>query len=156
MLKMRKVNSKTAKEVSNTLIEELQDRIPYIHTITADNGKEFAEHAFVAEQLNIDHYFAKPYHSRERGSNENLNGLIRQYVKKSSDFTSITEQQIKNIEHKLNNRPRKRFNYENPIFVMNQLLFNQKSCICDLNPANLKHTNQKISQLSESLDFKVS
>ena len=80
----------------------------------------------MAEQLNIDHYFAKPYHSWERGSNENLNGLIRQYFKKSSDFSLLTNKRIKEVEDKLNNRPRKRFNYENPTFIMNQLLFNQK------------------------------
>ncbi|MGB1232520.1 MAG: IS30 family transposase, partial [Winogradskyella sp.] len=126
MLKMRKVNSKESKEVSNAIVDELQDWMPYLHTITADNGKEFAAHKYVAEQLNIDHYFAKPYHSWERGSNENLNGLIRQYFKKSSDFSLLTNKRIKEVEDKLNNRPRKRFNYENPTFVMNQLLFNQK------------------------------
>ena len=126
MLKMTKVKSKKAEEVSRAIVEQLQDWMPYLHTMTADNGKEFAEHLFVAEQLNIDHYFAKPYHSWERGSNENLNRLVRQYLPKKTDFTTITEQQIKEIEDKLNNRPRKRFNYENPIFVMNQLLFNQK------------------------------
>lgn len=126
VLKMRKVESKIAAVVSQAIIDELQDWKPYIYTITADNGKEFAEHQKIAEQLNIDHYFAKPYHSWERGSNENLNGLIRQYFKKSSDFSTITNQEIKRIEDKINNRPRKRFNYENPIFVMNQLLFNQE------------------------------
>lgn len=126
MLKMRKVASKSATEVSKAIVEELKDWEPYLHTITADNGREFANHKFVAEQLNIDHYFAKPYHSWERGSNENLNGLIRQYFPKKSDFTTITKQRIKEIENKINNRPRKRFNYENPIFVMEQLLFNQK------------------------------
>ena len=126
MLKMTKVKSKKAEEVSRAIVEQLQDWMPYLHTMTADNGKEFAEHLFVAEELNIDHYFAKPYHSWERGSNENLNRLVRQYLPKKTDFTTITDQQIKEIEDKLNNRPRKRFNYENPIFVMNQLLFNQK------------------------------
>ena len=126
MLKMTKVKFKKAEEVSRAIVEQLQDWMPYLHTMTADNGKEFAEHLFVAEELNIDHYFAKPYHSWERGSNENLNRLVRQYLPKKTDFTTITDQQIKEIEDKLNNRPRKRFNYENPIFVMNQLLFNQK------------------------------
>jgi IS30 family transposase len=126
MLKMRKVSSKESEVVSKAIVDELQDWIPYLYTITADNGKEFAAHKYVAEELNIDHYFAKPYHSWERGSNENLNGLIRQYFKKSSDFSQLTEKQIKDVEYKLNQRPRKRFNYENPTFVMNKLLFNQK------------------------------
>ena len=125
-LKMRKVNSKKSEEVSQALVNELQDWMPYLHTVTADNGKEFAKHQYVAEQLGVDHSFAKPYHSWERGANENLNGLVRQYFKKSSDFSKITQQQIKKGEDKLNNRPRKRFNYETPVFVMNKLVFNQK------------------------------
>ncbi|TXD50502.1 MULTISPECIES: IS30 family transposase [unclassified Polaribacter] len=95
-------------------------------TITADNGKEFAGHLQVLEKLDIDSYFAHPYHSWERGSNENLNGLIRQYFAKGSDFSSITEQTIKQVKNKLNNKPRKRYKFENPIFVMEQLLFKQK------------------------------
>lgn len=125
MLKMKKVLSKSATEVSKAIVDSLQEWKPYIITMTADNGKEFSEHQFVAESLNMDHYFAHPYHSWERGANENLNGLVRQYFKKSSDFTNITEQDIIEIENKLNRRPRKRFNYENPIFVMEKLLFNQ-------------------------------
>lgn len=126
MLKIRKVASKEAKIVSKAIVEELTDWIPYIKTVTADNGKEFADHKFVSEQLGIDYYFARPYHSWERGSNENLNGLVRQYFKKSSDFEPITKEQVMAVENKLNNRPRKRFNYENPIFVMEKLLFNQE------------------------------
>lgn len=126
MLKMRKVKSKQAIEVGEALVEELEEWKPYIKTITADNGKEFAHHEFVAEVLSIDYFFARPYHSWERGSNENLNGLIRQYFKKSTDFTNITMEQVKEIEKKLNTRPRKRFQFENPIFVMDNLLFNTK------------------------------
>lgn len=123
-LKMKKVKSKEASVVSKAINEMLEEWIPYLHTITTDNGKEFAEHQKNADFLSIDYYFATPYHSWERGSNENLNGLIRQYFKKGSDFTKLTDDYIQTIENKLNNRPRKRFNFENPIFVMNQLLFN--------------------------------
>ena len=126
MVKIRKVASKEAKTVSQTIIEALEDWKPYIQTITADNGKEFAYHQPVSEYLDIDYFFARPYHSWERGSNQNLNGLIRQYFKKSSDFSTITEVQVKAVEEKLNKRPRKRFNFENPIFVMDKLLFNDK------------------------------
>lgn len=126
ILKICKVASKKAEEITQAINKTLEEWIPFIHTITADNGKEFAGHQEVAEYLNIDYYFARPYHSWERGSNENLNGLIRQYFPKGSDFTSITNQQIKYVESKLNNRPRKRFNYETPIFVMEKLLFNHK------------------------------
>lgn len=126
MLKMRKVKSKEAAQVSQAIVSELENWKPFIKTITADNGKEFANHQYVAEELNIDHYFAKPYHSWERGSNENLNGLVRQYFKKKDDFNTISNEQIKIIENKINNRPRKRFKYKNPIFEMEKLLFNQK------------------------------
>ena len=126
VLKMKKVNSKKSSEVTVAINSILKDWIPYIHTITSDNGKEFAGHKDVAETNNIDYYFARPYHSWERGSNENLNRLIRQYIPKKSDFSVLTDEYIKEIETKINARPRKRFNYENPIFVMNKLLFNQK------------------------------
>jgi len=78
------------------------------------------------EHSTIDYYFAHPYHSWERGSNENLNGLIRQYFSKGSDFSSVSDLRIKEIETKINNRPRKRFGYQTPIFVMNKLLFNSE------------------------------
>ncbi|NQY01384.1 MAG: IS30 family transposase [Flavobacteriaceae bacterium] len=129
MLKMVKVFSKKADEITRKAIELLQEWKPYIHTITADNGKEFAGHRTVSEELNIDYYFAHPYHSWERGSNENLNGLIRQYFPKGSSFIDITDERIKEIETKLNERPRKRYNFATPIEKMEELLFNQESCI---------------------------
>lgn len=124
VLKMKKVASKEATVVSSAINELLAEWTPYIHTITSDNGKEFAAHEMVADQLNIDYYFAHPYHSWERGSNENLNGLIRQYIPKKSNFENLSDQYIKDIETKLNDRPRKRYEFETPIFVMEKLLFN--------------------------------
>lgn len=126
MLKMKKLASKNADGVTQAINDVLEEWIPYIQTITADNGKEFAGHQNVAEFLNIDYYFAHPYHSWERGSNENLNGLVRQYFEKGSDFDKITDQRIIEVENKLNTRPRKRHNFQTPIFVMEKLLFNQK------------------------------
>ena len=127
VLKMKKIHSKEASEVTEAINDLLEEWKPYIRTITADNGKEFAGHEDVAEQLLIDYYFARPYHSWERGSNENLNGLIRQYFPKKTDFRKISHEQIEKIQTKLNNRPRKRYKYETPIFVMNQLLFNNQN-----------------------------
>lgn len=126
MLKMKKVISKEATVVAQAINNMIEDWKPFIHTITSDNGKEFADHKSIAENNNIDYYFAHPYHSWERGSNENLNGLIRQYFTKKFDLTTLSDVHIQNIETKLNNRPRKRYKYENPIFVMDQLLFNHK------------------------------
>jgi transposase, IS30 family len=117
MVKIRKVESKEACGIEKTVIESLQDWKPFLHTITSDNGKEFANHTAIAKSLNINYYFARPYHSWERGANENLNGLIRQYFPKKSSFENITKEQIQEVEDKLNNRPRKRFGYETPNYV---------------------------------------
>jgi IS30 family transposase len=113
VLKMKKVPSKQADLVAKAINEMLEEWTPFIHTLTSDNGKEFAAHKSIAEHLNIDYFFAHPYHSWERGSNENLNGLVRQYFPKKSDFYNLSDIHIKTIEEKLNNRPRKRYNYEN-------------------------------------------
>ena len=126
MLKAKRVESKESTIVANTIIDMLQDWLPFIKTITSDNGKEFAEHQKISEELNIDFYFAKPYHSWQRGSNENLNGLIRQYIPKKTDLRYISDKQIDVIVKKINNRPRKRYSFKNPIFVMDNLLFNKK------------------------------
>jgi IS30 family transposase len=118
-LKMGKVESKEASEIEAKALELLEDWKPYLHTITTDNGKEFANHENIAKMLEIAFYFAKPYQSWQRGANENLNGLIRQYFPKKYDFSLITQQRITEVENKLNNRPRKRFGYKTPneIFI---------------------------------------
>lgn len=126
MLKMKKVKNRTAGEVTSASQELLGDWLPFLETITADNGKEFAQHQKISESLNVDFYFANPYHSWERGANENLKGLVRQYFPKKTDFSTITDQQIQEVENKLNNRPRKRLNFETPLEAMDELLFNQK------------------------------
>ncbi len=125
MLWMRKVETRDATSVRVKLAEMLEENLPYIKSVTGDNGKEFAEHQYITNNY-CDFYFANPYSPWERGANENLNGLVRQYIPKKSDFSIISEQKIKEIETKLNSRPRKRFNFENPIFIMNKLLFNTK------------------------------
>ena len=78
-----------------------------VHTLTYDNGKEFAYHMEIAKVLKANGYFAHPYHSWERGLNENTNGLIRQYLPKGTDFNKLTDKQVLEIMDKLNNRPRK-------------------------------------------------
>jgi IS30 family transposase len=126
MLRMKKTATREATEISAAINELLEGWIPYINTITSDNGKEFTEHKKIAETCQIDFYFANPYSPWERGANENLNGLVRQYFPKKTDFSTITDQQIENIEKKLNNRPRKRFNFDTPLEVMDKLLFNSE------------------------------
>jgi IS30 family transposase len=120
MLKMKKVAAKEAQAIKDASIELLKDWKPHLHTITADNGKEFAWHKVISKELNIDFYFANPYHSWERGANENLNGLIRQYIPKQTNFDNLTDEFILYVEEEINNRPRKRFNYESPKSMFNQ------------------------------------
>jgi len=112
VLKMRYIESKQAKVIEDNIIELLEEWMPLI--ITSDNGKEFANHIEIAEELNIDYFFTKPYHSWERGANENLNGLVRQYFPKKTNFDLIQKKQVKRAEEILNNRPRKRYNYLTP------------------------------------------
>ena len=85
----------------------LQPLSAQVHTLTYDNGKEFAYHMEIAKVLKANRYFAHPYHSWERGLNENTNGLIRQYLPKGTDFNKLTDKQVLEIMDKLNNRPRK-------------------------------------------------
>lgn len=126
MLKMKRTATREASQVGRAINELLEDWIPYIRTITADNGKEFAGHAEIAETCQIEFYFANPYCSWERGANENLNGLVRQYFPKRTDFSTITDQEVQRVQDKLNNRPRKRYNFETPLEMMDKLLFNNE------------------------------
>lgn len=115
------VGTKHANFVSQQTIELLAPMKPYVFTITADNGSEFAQHKHIAKELNAEIYFARPYHSWERGLNENTNGLIRQYIPKGKDFAELTETDIIHIQWKLNSRPRKSLNYATPDEVFNAL-----------------------------------
>lgn len=119
---LRKVSYKTAAKVSNAIIELLKPFKGKVHTITSDNGKEFADHQVVSKELEVDFYFAHPYASWERGTNENTNGLVRQYFPKGQSFKYITDQQIEKVMELLNNRPRKRNGFKTPA----QMFFNQR------------------------------
>ena len=121
-----RLSGKEAIPVAKIAVWALRKVKNLIHTITADNGKEFAKHEEIAQKLEIKFYFCKPYHSWERGANENTNGLIRQYIPKGKDFSEVTNKQIKWIENKLNNRPRKRLGYLTPNEKFKQII-NQNS-----------------------------
>lgn len=124
MLKMKKVETREANVVEKAIVNLIEDWKPFgLHTMTADNGKEFANHQTISETTGVDIFFAKPYHSWQRGANENLNGLVRQYLPKKTDFSSISDEHVQAIENKINERPRKRYNYRSPIEQMEQLLF---------------------------------
>lgn len=98
LVRIRKVATKDAETVAIVTIAALKKFKSIIHTITADNGKEFAQHAKINKELDVGFYFVKPYHSWERGANENTNGLIRQYFPKGTDFSEITDEQVQIVE----------------------------------------------------------
>jgi len=126
MVKISKVKGKNAEDVKNATLNLLSDW-GFIKTITSDNGKEFALHKEIEKALKIDFYFATPYHSWERGANENTNGLIRQYIPKKTDFETIADEYVKYVENELNNRPRKRHGFKSPKEVfLNELNYLEK------------------------------
>ena len=101
---------RTAKRVSKAIRSLLEDKV--VHTLTADNGKEFSDYQYVEDKLNVDVFFADPYASWQRGTNENTNGLLREYVPKGTDIGEFTESQIQEFVYKINTRPRKVLGYK--------------------------------------------
>ena len=119
---MAKVSNKTSELVSSAIVDKLQPLAVRVKTLTFDNGKEFAGHVYIDEQLKSTAYFARPFASWERGSNENLNGLLRQYVPKKRAMSTVTDEEIRMIQNRLNNRPRKRLGFKTPAEVFHQSL----------------------------------
>jgi len=117
--KMKQRNWRTLNAVSNRAFQR-HDRTGQLprETLTVDNGREFWGHEDLAEKLDLDIYFARPYHPWQRGLNEQINGLIRQFIPKSTDLRTITVKELKGIEKLLNNRPRKKLGYLTPLEVM--------------------------------------
>lgn len=133
---MAKLKDKQASTVSAALIELLQPLKGHIHTITSDNGTEFAAHMEVSAALECRYYFARPYHSWERGSNENYNGLVRDYFPKKMKFYQLTDQEIKQVAGFLNERPRKRHKFLSPIeFFSKNYKKIDRDCINNQNSA---------------------
>jgi len=113
---LKKVFSKQAEVVAQAVID-LLSWVEHLKTITADNGKEFTNHLHISQHLNVDIFFAHPYSSWERGTNENTNGLIRQYLPKSRNLTTVTAQEELMIMDRLNLRPRKCLDFNSPYEV---------------------------------------
>jgi IS30 family transposase len=111
---IKKVDSKPADVVTEATVSLLKPFEDKTLTITADNGKAFAGHELMAQELDTAVYFAHPYSAWERGLNENTNGLIRQYFTKGSSVENITEDQVEGVMEKLNHRPRKTLNDRTP------------------------------------------
>jgi len=117
---MRKVNDRTAETVKQAMIDLLRPFTSQALTITCDNGKEFTDHPAIAKALNADVYFAHPQAAWERGSNENANGLIRQYFPKGTNFADLSDEDIRKAEMRLNHRPRKCLGFSSPNMVFFQ------------------------------------
>jgi IS30 family transposase len=105
---------KNAEGLKNQIINLLLPYKDFVHTITTDNGPEFAQHLQISKKIKTAIYFAHPYCSWEKGSIEHANKLIRQYVKKEDDLNIYTKEQLIEIQHKINNRPREKLEYECP------------------------------------------
>jgi IS30 family transposase len=118
---LRKVDQRTADQVGDAVIEVLQPVKHRLYTLTADNGKEFAEHERISQELQADFFFAHPFAAWERGTNENMNGLIRQYIPKKHDLASVVDADLVLIMKRLNHRPRKCLEFLSPF----EVFFNQ-------------------------------
>jgi len=111
---LKKVEQKRSDIVKDGLIELMEPYENAVHTVTCDNGKEFAGHADITKKIGTKVYFADPYSSWQRGLNEQINGLVRQYFPKKKKFSTITQQEVFYVAQKLNSRPRKLLGYKTP------------------------------------------
>ena len=109
-----KLPNKTTASLNKKTIRLINREPHEFMTITADNGTEFHQYQKIEKRCDIEFYFTTPYHSWERGSNENINGLIRQYLPKNKSMVDLTQQQCDRIADSLNDRPRKRYDYKTP------------------------------------------
>ena len=122
IVKIENRKSKTVTQQFAKLLNTLPKDIR--KTMTYDNGIEMANHKWLSNNTGMDIYFANPYSSWERGTNENTNGLIRRFFPKGTDFNKITIEQLKQAQFALNNRPRKILGYKTPNEIMNQEITN--------------------------------
>jgi IS30 family transposase len=109
-----KLKNRTALGLTQRTVQLIDRHADFFDTITADNGTEFHDYEAIEEATGVTFYFATPYHSWERGSNENGNGLIRQYLPKRQSMAKISQQKCDAIAHKLNTRPRERLGFKTP------------------------------------------
>lgn len=113
---------KNAEGLAKTVIEMLLPYKKHVHSITADNGTEFADHKTITKALGLAFYFAHPYSSWERGLSEYTNKLIRQYIPKKSVFTDFSDEYILEKQYKINRRPRENLNFESPKTIFYNLV----------------------------------
>jgi len=118
LLRITKLSSKDAQTTRRAIVRRLEHLPEHLRrTVTFDNGPENRQWIAVEREAGIRAYFAHPYHSWERGTNENANGLIRWYFPKGTDFATISDEELARVEYALNNRPRKRLGWRTPLEV---------------------------------------
>ena len=115
-----KLADRTAESLSRRAVSLMRGHGGRFETVTADNGTEFHGYERIERLTGAAFYFARPYHSWERGSNENANGLIRQYLPKGRSMAGLTQHQCNAIARKLNTRPRKRLGFKTPLECLNE------------------------------------
>jgi len=111
---IKKLKARNKDEVTRAATRAIRSHCRRFKTLTLDNGTEFHDYAVLEKRFPVKVYFATPYHSWERGSNENFNGLVRQYLPKGTCMSSVTQAQCDHIANDLNNRPRKRYGFSTP------------------------------------------
>ena len=121
LTKISKLRRSTARATQRATVRRLKPIGNFVHTITFDNGKEFAAHQDIAHALKAKIFFATPYHAWERGLNENTNGLIRDFFPKGTDFSTISNAEVAKVERLLNARPRKSLGFRSPQEVFDSL-----------------------------------
>lgn len=114
VVRIGKISRATKDQTRDRTLKLLWNERDRVKTITADNGCEFHNYKDLEDLLDIDFYFATPHHAWERGTNENTNGLIRQYLPKGKNLSNVTQEQCRRIAEKLNDRPRKRLGLKTP------------------------------------------
>lgn len=124
---------KKAGDVSEAIIEMLRPLKGYLHTLTFDNGREFSGHEYVAKELGIKVYFARPYHSWERGCNENWNGLLRQFFPKGSSFDGVSPEKLPICTYLINTRPRKKLGFISPVSKICSIFANDTNLVSLIN-----------------------
>lgn len=114
-----KIESKDSKQIKRLIIKRMHKN-NNIKTMTFDNDQAFCLHEEIAQKLNIETYFTRPYTSQDKGSIENRNGVIRRFYPKKTNFKEVTQKEIKNVEKLINNRPIRKFNYKsaNEVYLL--------------------------------------
>ncbi|MCS6824943.1 MAG: IS30 family transposase [Flavobacteriales bacterium] len=125
---LAKLERPTAQLTKTQLINTLAPYKALVHTLTSDNGLEFALHQQIAQKLQAEYYFTHPYSAWQKAINENINGLIRQFIPKNTNIRLLDNQLILQVQCLLNNRPRKSLNWKTPMEVFLKHLLKKEMC----------------------------